>query len=304
MAGDDSTVVLTDIKAALAAAENEAAEKPAALLVVGGDLNGTIFDITGGEVTVGRNPDNTIPLEFNGISRYHFKVVSQDGNNHFVQDAGSRNGTFLNNKKIEGQVQLQKGDMIKLGNIALKYLPKGDPERLTYDKLQHEANTDKHTGCFNKGYFNNALDLEVKKSKVTGTPLSLIVFDLDHFKKLNDGYGHDAGDFVLKEMAGLIRKHGVRDLDVFARYGGEEFVILLPKTNLKQAFEIAERLRKLVEGHEFTYEEKRLPVTASIGVADYRQGVATGTDLFKRADEAVYKSKQGGRNQVNFYRAK
>jgi two-component system cell cycle response regulator len=139
---------------------------------------------------------------------------------------------------------------------------------------------------------------------VTGNPLSLIVFDLDHFKNLNDGYGHDAGDFVLSDMAAIIRSNGVRDQDVFARYGGEEFVILLPKTNLKQAFEIAERLRKLVEGHEFIYDEKRLPVTASIGVADYRQGVATGTDLFKRADEAVYKSKQGGRNQVNFYRAK
>ncbi|MCR9205851.1 MAG: GGDEF domain-containing protein [Halobacteriovoraceae bacterium] len=304
MAGDDSTVVLTDIKAALAAAENEAAEKPAALLVVGGDLNGTIFDLTGNEVSAGRNPDNTIPLEFNGISRYHFKVTTTDGNTHNVEDAGSRNGTFVNNKKIEGQVLLNKGDMIKLGSIALKYLPKGDPERLTYDKLQHEANTDKHTGCYNKGYFNTANDLEVKKSKVTGSPLSLIVFDLDHFKNLNDGYGHDAGDFVLKEMAGIIRKHGVREQDVFARYGGEEFVILLPKTNLKQAFEIAERLRKLVETHEFIYDEKRLPVTASIGVADYRQGVATGTDLFKRADEAVYKSKQGGRNQVNFFRAK
>jgi two-component system cell cycle response regulator len=304
MAGDDSTVVLTDIKAALAAAENEADKKPAALLVVGGDLNGTIFDIVQSEVTAGRNPDNTIPLEFNGISRYHFKVLSKDGYTHFVQDAGSRNGTFVNNKKIEGQVQLNKGDMIKLGSIALKYLPKGDPERLTYDKLQHEANTDKHTGCYNKGYFNSALDLEVKKSKVTGNPLSLIVFDLDHFKNLNDGYGHDAGDFVLSDMAAIIRSNGVRDQDVFARYGGEEFVILLPKTNLKQAFEIAERLRKLVEGHEFIYDEKRLPVTASIGVADYRQGVATGTDLFKRADEAVYKSKQGGRNQVNFYRAK
>lgn len=304
MAGDDSTVVLTDIKAALAAAENEADKKPAALIVVGGDLNGTIFDLAESEVTAGRNPDNTIPLEFNGISRYHFKILSSDGSTHKVVDAGSRNGTFVNNKKIEGEVQLGKGDMIKLGSIALKYLPKGDPERLTYDKLQHEANTDKHTGCYNKGYFNNALDLEVKKSKVTGNPLSLIVFDLDHFKKLNDNYGHDAGDFVLKEMAQIIRNHGVRDQDIFARYGGEEFVILLPKTNLKQAFEIAERLRKLVEAHEFMYEEKRLPVTASIGVADYRQGVATGTDLFKRADEAVYKSKQGGRNQVNFYRAK
>jgi len=303
MAGDDSTVVLTDIKAALAAAENEAAQKPAALLVVGGDLNGTIFDLVEPEVTIGRNPDNSIPLEFNGISRYHFKVLSKDGEAHSIEDAGSRNGTFVNNKKIEGNVPLSKGDMVKLGSIALKYLPKGDPERLTYDKLQYEANTDSHTGCYNKGYFNNALDLEVKKSKVTGNPLSLIVFDLDHFKNLNDGYGHDAGDYVLKELAAQIRGHGVRDLDVFARYGGEEFVILLPKTNLKQAFEIAERLRKLVEAHHFLYEEKRLPVTASIGVADYRQGVTTGTDLFKRADEAVYKSKQGGRNQVNFYRA-
>lgn len=303
MANDDSTVVLTDIKAALASAENEASKKPAALLVVGGDLNGTIFDLVGNEISAGRNPDNTIPLEFNGISRYHFKILSGESNSHIIKDAGSRNGTFVNNKKIETEHTLQKGDMIKLGNIALKYLPKGDPERLTYDKLQHEANTDKHTGCYNKGYFNNALDLEVKKSKVTGNPLSLIIFDLDHFKKLNDGYGHDAGDFVLKEMSDVIRKHGVRDMDIFARYGGEEFVILLPKTNLKQAFEIAERLRKLVESHQFIYEEKRLPVTASIGVADYRQGVTTGTDLFKRADEAVYKSKQGGRNQVNFYRA-
>ena len=303
MANDDSTVVLTDIKAALAAAENEAAQKPAALLVVGGDLNGTIFDLKDDEVTVGRNPDNIIPLEFNGISRYHFKVIAGPDDTHTVVDAGSRNGTFLNNQKIEAEVPLNKGDMVKLGNIALKYLPKGDPERLTYDKLQMEANTDGHTGCYNKAYFNNALELEVKKSKVTGNPLSLIVFDLDHFKKLNDNYGHDAGDFVLKEIAEQIRGAGVRDQDIFARYGGEEFVILLPKTNLKQSFEIAERIRKLVENHQFIYEQKRLPVTMSVGVADYRQGVTTGTDLFKRADEAVYKSKQGGRNQVNFYRA-
>ena len=172
--------------------------------------------------------------------------------------------------------------MIKLGTISLKYLPKGDPDRLTYDKLNLEANTDRHTGCYNKTYFNNRIDLEVKKSKVTGEPLSLIIFDLDHFKKLNDNFGHDAGDFVLKEMATLIRNKGVRDLDVFARYGGEEFVILLPKTNLKQAYDIAERLRKQLEEHEFMYDDQRLPVTASIGVADYRQGVTSGTELFKK----------------------
>ena len=102
----------------------------------------------------------------------------------------------------------------------------------------------------------------MKKAKLNGTPLSLIIFDLDHFKKLNDNYGHDAGDYVLKEMADLVKNNGVREQDVFARYGGEEFVILLPKTNLKYSFEIAERLRKLIEAHSFTYESQKLPVTA------------------------------------------
>ena len=112
--------------------------------------------------------------------------AEHDDDEYTVEDAGSKNGTFLNNQKIEGAVVLNKGDMIKVGSMALKFLPKGDPERLTYDKLNLEANTDAHTGCYNKGYFNNAIALEVKKSKVTGDPLSLILFDLDHFKHLND----------------------------------------------------------------------------------------------------------------------
>jgi two-component system cell cycle response regulator len=301
MSDDNATLVITDIKAALAAADKEAEEKSACLLVVGGDLNGTIFDLEDGDTSVGRNPDCTIPLEFQGVSRKHFKITVHN-DSATIQDTGSSNGTFVNNTKIEGEQELNKGDMVKLGSIALKYLPKGDTERLAYDKLQEDANTDGLTKCYNKTYFNNKLDLEVKKSKVTGQPLSLIVFDLDHFKHLNDNYGHDAGDYVLKEKAQLLKDNGIRKGDIFARYGGEEFVVLLPNTNLKQAFEIAERLRKLVEKHEFVYEDKRLPVTASIGVADYRQGVNTGTDLFKRADSAVYKSKEGGRNQVNFFK--
>ncbi|MAZ47342.1 MAG: GGDEF domain-containing protein [Halobacteriovoraceae bacterium] len=300
---ENATLVITDIKAALAAADEEAAAKPACFLVVGGDLNGTIFDLLPGETIVGRNPDCTIPLDFQGISRQHFKVEVDNNDNAVVSDLGSSNGTYLNNQKIDTASSLNKGDMVKIGSIALKFLPKGDTERLTYDKLHEEANTDGLTKCYNKMYFNGKLDLEVKKSKVTGNPLSLVIFDLDHFKHLNDNYGHDAGDYVLKELAQLLRDNGIRKGDVFARYGGEEFVVLLPKTNLKQAFEISERLRKLIENFQFVYDNKRLPVTASIGVADYRQGVNTGTDLFKRADSAVYKSKEGGRNQVNFYRA-
>lgn len=300
---DDSnaTVVITDIKKTLASIEEEARQKPACLLVVGGELNGTIFNLQPGETIIGRNPDCTIPLDFHGISRKHFAINVTEAE-VTVCDLGSSNGTYLNNQKLESETKLKKADVIKIGSIAMKYLPKGDPERLTYDKLYEEANTDGLTKCYNKTFFNHQLELEVKKSKVTGKPLSLIIFDLDHFKKLNDNYGHDAGDFVLKEKARIIRENGIRQGDIFARYGGEEFCILLPNTNLKQAFEIAERLRKLLEKHEFIYDGKRLPVTASIGVADYRQGVNNGTDLFKRADGAVYKSKDNGRNQVNFYK--
>lgn len=258
MSTDDTTIVLTDIRAALQASEKEAQQKSAALLVVGGDLNGTLFDLIEVMTGVGRNADNAIALEFNGVSRYHFKL-HVSGETHVLEDCGSKNGTYLNNKKVEGNTPLAKGDIIKIGSIALKYLPKGDPERLTYDKLNLEANTDKHTGCYNKTYFNNRITVEVNKSKVTGDPLSLIIFDLDHFKKLNDNFGRDAGDYVLKEMAQIIRSNGIREQDAFARYGGEEFVILLPKTNLKQSFEIAERLRKLIESKEFMYDGKDFP---------------------------------------------
>lgn len=298
---NDTTVLLTDIGAALSATDQEAFEKPAALIVVGGDLNGTIFDLDKETITIGRGTNTDITLEFQGISRHHLTVI-QIQDQTYLEDAGSKNGTYLNNKKINSRVILRKGDIIKLGSVALKYLPTKDPERLTYDKLNMDANTDALTKCYNKAYFNNSLETEIKKCKVSGTPLSLVIFDLDHFKKLNDNYGHDAGDFVLKEISDVIRANGVREEDIFARYGGEEFCILLPKTNLKNAFEISERFRKTIEGHQFIYDGKRLPVTTSIGVADYRKGVLSGTDLFRRADEAVYISKNGGRNQVSFYK--
>lgn len=298
---DDSTVVFTDIHKALNFNDKEAQSQPACLLGVGGDLNGTIFDLTEPKSSFGRSHENTYPIDFRGVSRKHFQVSLLNSQASIV-DLGSSNGTYLNNTKVLSESPLRKGDVVKVGSVALKFLPAGDPERLSYEKLQREANTDGLTSCFNKTYFNNACDIEVKKSKITKVPLSLIIFDLDHFKKLNDNYGHDAGDFVLKEMARIIRANGIRDKDVFARYGGEEFVILLPETNLKRSYEIAERLRDLIEKHNFNYEGSTLPVTASIGVADFRSGVEEGVDLFKRADKAVYTSKENGRNQVSFYK--
>ena len=258
MVDDNSTIVIADIQSALNSAQQEVGEKPAALVVVGGEKSGSLFNLTEQVTTVGRNADNTIVLDFNGISRCHF-MLKFTSETPTIEDAGSKNGTYLNNKRIDAPVALNKNDMIKIGNTTLKYIPKNDPDRLAYDKLQWEADRDRHTGCFNKTYFNGALELQVKKAKIMERPLSLVLFDLDRFKNVNDTYGHDAGDFVLKEMAEIIMKKGVRDDDVFARYGGEEFVILLPKTNLEQATAMAHRLRELIEKHEFVYEDKTLP---------------------------------------------
>jgi diguanylate cyclase (GGDEF)-like protein len=298
---DHSTHIITDIKAALASADKEAEMLPAALLIIGGDLNGTLYDLEDNrEYNLGRSINNEITLEFDGISRQHSKIIV--GDTVTLVDAGSKNGTYLNNNKIETQVILKKGDIIKIGKIAFKFLPKGDTERLTYDKLQMEANVDKWTGAYNKTYFNKALEQEVKKSKISGEPLSLVVIDLDFFKRVNDDYGHDAGDYVLKAMADIVLKSGIRNNDVFARYGGEEFCILLPGTNIKQSFAIADRLRVSIQDFKFMYDGQELPVTASIGVSDYRQGVNTPQDLFKRADKALYNAKENGRNQVQYFR--
>jgi diguanylate cyclase (GGDEF)-like protein len=302
MSDDSSTRVITNIKEALAASDKEAEKLPPALLGVGGKFNGHLFSLEEDKsYIIGRGLTNEIVLEVEDISRKHCEVEVGE-NNVVLKDLESKNGTFLNNDRVNTPVTLRKGDIIKIGQHAFKFLPRGDTERLSYDKLQKDANIDKWTGAYNKAYFNRALGHEFKKSKLEGSPLSLIILDLDHFKKVNDDYGHDAGDYVLKTLADIILKSSIRKNDVFARYGGEEFVILLPGINLKISYNIAERLRIQIENFNFMYEGKKLEVTASIGISDYRMGVKSGGDLFKRADKAVYKAKKNGRNQVCFFK--
>jgi two-component system cell cycle response regulator len=131
---NNATVLITDIRKALASAEEEAKQKPACLLVMGGDLNGSIFNLLSGENVAGRNPDCQIPLDFNGISRKHF-AVTVEATTATLTDLGSANGTYHNNQKVTEPIVLKRGDLIKIGSIAMKFLPQGDPERLTYDNL-------------------------------------------------------------------------------------------------------------------------------------------------------------------------
>ena len=219
----------------------------------------------------------------------------------FVQDCKSTNFTFLNDKKLDPGVpmELKKEDMIKIGSTILKYLPAGELEIFMLGSLENAAHTDPLTKAYNKGYVMESLEAEFKRARALHQEFALIIFDLDFFKKINDNYGHDAGDYVLKEVAQIVRTKILPKKAIFGRFGGEEFMILLPGSGLQEAAGVGESLRNTIEKHAFTYDGKKLPITTSVGVAEMTADVDQPTMLFKLADKAVYQSKHGGRNRVS-----
>jgi two-component system cell cycle response regulator len=282
----------------------KAKEQPACLILIRGTPQGHRFFITEDQMTIGRDPSADLCIADQSISRKHARVTRTE-HGVTLEDLGSSNGTSVNGKRLEpgNVVNLAKEDLVKLGNSIVKYLPAGEIEIVFYGNLNQAANTDPMTKCFNKGYFLEAIEAEFKRAKALSTPLSLIFFDLDHFKKVNDTYGHDGGDYVLKEFCNLVRSLGVlQQKDIFARYGGEEFCLLLPSTVLQDAEKTAELLRGKIQGHSFTYEGKRIPVTSSLGVSELRSDMENASDLIKSSDKALYESKQGGRNRVTVSR--
>jgi diguanylate cyclase (GGDEF)-like protein/PAS domain S-box-containing protein len=159
--------------------------------------------------------------------------------------------------------------------------------------LEKQATTDALTGIFNRMKFNKSFTNEIQRAQRYNTPLSLIIFDIDHFKQVNDTYGHLAGDSVLKNLVRLVASN-LREIDIFARWGGEEFVIQTPETSLDGAIKLAEKLRSKIENHDFTEPEK---ITTSFGVTTLKKGDNT-ISFINRADEALFRAKEGGRNQV------
>ena len=165
-------------------------------------------------------------------------------------------------------------------------------------RLYLMATLDRMTRLYIHHYFQERLIEEIRRSQRSGSPLCLIMSDIDHFKHFNDTYGHQQGDVVLKELA-MIFKNLVRNIDIPARYGGEEFAVILPDTDLDSAVHIASRLRKHVEDYEFTGQDEPLSVTISIGVAQYNASTdEESSALIKKADIALYKAKNAGRNRV------
>jgi diguanylate cyclase (GGDEF)-like protein len=271
------------------------------VVVLAGSNVGEMYKVEKDRTVMGRGEHVDIRLFDEGISREHAQVVLEKGDagsRNILEDMGSTNGTFCNGTRVQRQV-LADGDKILLGSTTiLKFTYQDKLDQMFQRQMSESALRDGLTKAFNKRYFAERLESEYAYAVGHDAPLSLLFVDIDHFKRINDVHGHPAGDYVLIELAKLA--HGVlRNEDVFARYGGEEFAVISRATDIDQAQPLAERLRKAVEEHAFSYEGKAIPVTISVGVARAPSaGVGSPAEFIALADETMYTAKRSGRNRV------
>lgn len=261
--------------------------------IYGGDL-GRRHTLTH-ELTVGRDQSNSIVLDMDNVSRRHARFFQIDEAS-YVEDLGSTNGTFINDADISGKTQLANGDLVKVGGAIFKFISGGNVEGLYHEEIYRMTIVDGLTQIHNKRYFMDFLEREIARCSRYKRDLSLAMFDIDHFKNLNDTYGHLAGDHVLRKMAQAISQR-IRREELFARYGGEEFALVLPETDIERARVVGEEIRENVEEQVFVFDEEEIRTTLSLGIASTQGEVGT-MELVKRADEALYQAKRAGRNRV------
>ena len=245
-------------------------------------------------ILLGRGSENTIVLENDSVSRRHCRIEKRD-RHWYVVDLDSTNGSYVNDELVT-DMQLRRGDQVKVGDTIFKFLSGSDVEAQYHETIYRMTIVDGLTGVNNKRYLMESLEREIPRARRHDRPLSLIMFDIDHFKAINDNFGHLAGDYVLKELA-TICKSRLRPDDILGRYGGEEFAIILPETPLSGGHKIAEELRQLTEDHRFTFEGEDIRVTISLGVSKLEDG-GDVIGFIKTADEKLYEAKRGGRNKT------
>ncbi|MCH2109506.1 MAG: GGDEF domain-containing protein, partial [Polyangiaceae bacterium] len=259
-------------------------------------LLGKRFVLDSNILRIGRGPDNTIVLEGDSVSRRHSHLEKRPDGSWYAVDDRSTNGTYVNEDQVPGELKLQNGDRIKVGPTILKFLSGADAEAKYHEEIYRMTIIDGLTQIHNKRYLLEAIDRDVLRARRHERALAVLMFDIDHFKRINDTYGHLAGDHVLRELARVISERTRRD-EVFARYGGEEFAILLPETSLEGAHQLGETLRRKVEGHRFVFQRELIPVTISMGAACLGANM-TATELITAADAKLYEAKRSGRNCI------
>ncbi len=257
---------------------------------------GQVFSVSGSSFRVGRHPDNTLCVDDQGISRHHVRITAI-GDRYHLEDLDSSNGTYVNGEKISGH-ELVNGDTLQLGpRVCFRFTIASSDEERMLTQLYESSVRDPMTQAYNRQYFCNQLDSELSFAMRHKTQLAVLIFDVDHFKRINDTRGHLAGDAVLKSISTLAHAE-LRREDVFARYGGEEFIVLLRDVPLDGALIVAERLRQAVEQHPTEFGGTSIPVTISVGCATLECcHQPTAESLVQRADGRLYQAKRSGRNR-------
>jgi diguanylate cyclase (GGDEF)-like protein len=265
------------------------------LLQLDGVDAGTVVALSDQPSTIGRHTGNQIQLQGGGISRNHARITWQAGG-HVLEDLQSANGTFVRGQRVT-RVVLCDGDLVQLGpHACFRYTRTDEMHERLLRQMFESSTRDALTGAYNRRHFDERLRTELAHAARHGTELSLVLFDLDHFKRVNDTFGHAVGDDVLRHVAHLTASQ-LRTEDVFARYGGEEFVVLVRGIGLRDATSVAERIRARIEGHPPAVPG--VTATISAGCASLVGcGRPDASSLIALADDRLYVAKRRGRNRV------
>lgn len=293
---DDDDLGSTKLTTRAAAFGEASSTRHANLVVLVGAEVGRMYRLERGDTVIGRSQQATVTLDDDSISRQHC-TLTRVGDQFVVEDRGSSNGTYVNGDRVSRAV-LKDGDKIRVGETTiLRFgLVDGLDERFQ-QQLYDAALRDALTGAFNKRYFLDSLAKEIRFAARHQSQLVLVMFDLDHFKRVNDTYGHLAGDAILSQL-GALALAVLRSEDVFARYGGEEFGVIARGISLAQGAQLAERLRTKVESTPFPIGAESLRVTLSLGVCSWHPGFVEPAHFIGAADEALYEAKRTGRNRA------
>lgn len=290
----DATVEVT-----VSGALNEALPQPstqAMLVAISGPSLGQRVLLAEQPVEIGRGVRCTLVLDSDSVSRRH-AIVEWTGDHHRIRDLGSTNGTYINEARVPSR-ELVDGDRIQIGKVVLKFLAGGNIESAYHEEIQRLMRYDGLTGIPNRSFYEDGLRAALLRDRGEPMAISLIVFDLDHFKAINDRYGHVAGDAVLRQLAARVSDELAKD-QLVARLGGEEFVILWPGAQLIEAQELAERVRKAIAREGYAFDKASIGVTVSLGVAERAPGSKeSAAAVYERADERLYMAKSAGRNCV------
>lgn len=281
-----------------------ASSLPMYLIVVNGAIPGAMLRLAPAGTQIGRGPDNTYQLQESCISRHHAHFRPDPKGEVWLTDMGSTNGTYVNGRRLHGNlpVRLNDGDRIQLGSaVVVKFVRLNPTEEQFQREMFERTVRDALTGLYNRAYFLNQVGPLAESSAMRGLGLAILMLDIDHFKRINDTYGHDAGDAVLREVAGVLRE-STRAEDLVARYGGEEFVVALPVAAPDQATDRAEQIRANLSARQITgVGEQALTVTASLGLAYAEPGrMRSPTALITAADHSLYQAKREGRDRLVF----